>query len=242
MNLFTLLNSNNYATYNREIAKKIGLHEAIMLSELVSWNEFLHDKLIPINGEEGFFYLTIESAEERTCLARKAQDSCIRFLQELGFVTYIVKGSPPRRYFKLHEDKILAYFGIQKIPTNLYQTDKSICTKRTNQYVSADKSVLYNKEPNERTKEKKEESASPIPTAIAAELSTKFFSAIKKTKDNFREPNFKKWELEIDKMLRVDKISPERIHAVIDWLPSDDFWKVNILSAEKLRLQFFDAV
>lgn len=90
----------------------------------------------------------------------------------------------------------------------------------------------------DNNKEIKKSPTSSSPSADAEVLSLLLFEIIKKTKPNFREPNIEKWSREIDKMIRVDKISPQRIQTIIEWLPTNDFWKVNILSPEKLRLQF----
>jgi len=46
------------------------------------------------------------------------------------------------------------------------------------------------------------------------------------------------WGRTLDKMMRIDKRSPERIREVIEWCQSDDFWHKNILSFAKLREKF----
>ncbi len=53
------------------------------------------------------------------------------------------------------------------------------------------------------------------------------------------------WSKDIDLLIRVDKVPPERIEAVINWLPSDSGdggkwsgWRANILSGRKLRDKF----
>lgn len=79
-------------------------------------------------------------------------------------------------------------------------------------------------------------SASPPPQAV--EISLKLEEAIQKTKPDIKKPNIQSWAKEIDLMLRVDKRSVENVNKIIEWLPSSDFWSKNILSAEKLRLQF----
>ncbi len=53
-----------------------------------------------------------------------------------------------------------------------------------------------------------------------------------------KNPDFQKWAIEIDGILRLDKRTKEELKAVIDWCQNDNFWKSNILSAKKLRLQF----
>ena len=39
-------------------------------------------------------------------------------------------------------------------------------------------------------------------------------------------------------MIRVDKRDPDEIARVIDWCQADSFWQNNILSTEKLRIQY----
>jgi hypothetical protein len=41
----------------------------------------------------------------------------------------------------------------------------------------------------------------------------------------------------MDKILRLDKRTPEHLADVIDWCQHDDFWQDNILSPFKLRKQ-----
>ncbi len=46
------------------------------------------------------------------------------------------------------------------------------------------------------------------------------------------------WGKDLDKMMRLDKRSPERIREVIEWCQASDFWKPNIQSFGKLRVKF----
>jgi len=57
-------------------------------------------------------------------------------------------------------------------------------------------------------------------------------------KPDFRRPELGQWAGEIDRMIRLDGRSPERIEAVIRWCVRDPFWSVNILSVAKLRKHF----
>lgn len=88
------------------------------------------------------------------------------------------------------------------------------------------------------TKPKKELRPPSAPPAIAVDIANFLFNSIKKFKHNFKPPNIQSWAKEIDLMMRRDKIDEERIRQVIEWLPSNEFWRKNVMSAEKLRLQF----
>lgn len=103
MNLFKFLNSNNYVTFNREIAHEIGLNATIMLSEIIDKYEFFS-----ASGqldEEGWFYLTIDVVEERTTLAKDAQAGAVKVLKELGLIECKQKGMPAKRHFRVIKEK-----------------------------------------------------------------------------------------------------------------------------------------
>jgi hypothetical protein len=57
-------------------------------------------------------------------------------------------------------------------------------------------------------------------------------------KANINENTFNNWMKDIDKLQRIDKRTEEEINFVIKWVFKNDFWKTNILSANKLRKQF----
>jgi hypothetical protein len=46
-----------------------------------------------------------------------------------------------------------------------------------------------------------------------------------------------KWAVHIDRLIRLDNRTPDRIEEVIRWSQQDDFWQNNILATEKLRKQ-----
>lgn len=105
-------------------------------------------------------------------------------------------------------------------------------TGRTTGKRQADRQALIYTE--EYKKGKKED----LVAAEARRLSASLLEAIRKVKADFKQPDLAKWALDIDRLLRLDKRSAESVQAVIDWLPTDEFWSINILSAAKLRKQF----
>lgn len=70
------------------------------------------------------------------------------------------------------------------------------------------------------------------------QLSTLLFDLIKKRKPTFKKPNLQTWSKHIDLMIRVDNRSQPIVAAVIKWCQQNDFWQNNILSTQKLRVQF----
>ena len=74
-------------------------------------------------------------------------------------------------------------------------------------------------------------------TSKEVRLSNLLFNLIQKRKANFKHPDIQKWALHIDRLLHIDKRTPQEIEKVIRWCQEDDFWCVNILSTDKLRKQ-----
>jgi hypothetical protein len=82
------------------------------------------------------------------------------------------------------------------------------------------------------------DSKAPKETSQAAKnLCSQLFRHITSRKQNFRTPNLRQWEADMDKILRLDCRDEEALAEVIDWCQQDDFWKDNILSPAKLRKQ-----
>jgi len=87
-----------------------------------------------------------------------------------------------------------------------------------------------------KRKEKKKKQYSP--NSEEFRLSIFLLEEIQKRKPDFKKPNLQKWAIHIDRMIRLDDRTPERIKEIIEWCQQDDFWQNNILSTEKLRIQF----
>lgn len=77
------------------------------------------------------------------------------------------------------------------------------------------------------------------PSAEAVRLATLLYEWRKKNTDGReRKPNINNWATDIDKMIRLDKLQPAEIEYVINWCQQDSFWKQNIKSGNKLRIQY----
>ena len=73
---------------------------------------------------------------------------------------------------------------------------------------------------------------------IEFRLSKYLFERIQNRKPDYKQPNLQEWAVQIDRIIRVDKRTPEKIKAVIEWCQADNFWQNNILSTAKLRDKF----
>lgn len=74
--------------------------------------------------------------------------------------------------------------------------------------------------------------------SIEVRLSKKLYSYMLERNPEHKKPNLDEWSKHVERMIRIDKRKPETIEAVIDWCQADDFWQNNILSTQKLRLQY----
>ena len=124
--------------------------------------------------------------------------------------------------------KVLKYNKFQKL-----ENYKSTTASTTKAQPKHNESTTINKNVKNAKNVKKVYS----PTSNEVRLSNLLLDLILNKKDNFKKPDIQKWSLHIDRLLHIDKRTPEDIEKVIRWCQDDDFWCVNILSTEKLRKQ-----
>lgn len=95
----------------------------------------------------------------------------------------------------------------------------------------------YLKERIEIKEERKESRNSVAPSEKAFGLSSLLLTKMKENNPRTRDPEIRKWAIEIERMNRIDKYSWDEIEQLIIYSQEDEFWQTNILSAAKLRKQ-----
>jgi len=95
----------------------------------------------------------------------------------------------------------------------------------------------------DKTKQDNEDSNEPSPfEKQALELSTLLLTVHRKEIPDFLSGKDKdvipRWADDIEKLIRIDKKTPETIREVILWAKSDNFWFSNIMSGKKLREKY----
>mgnify|MGYP001051778981 CR=1 FL=1 len=90
---------------------------------------------------------------------------------------------------------------------------------------------------NKNQKNQKKEKKYPC-NSDELRLSELLLSLIVESKPDFRRPDVQRWAVQIDRMIRLDGRTPERIEAVIRWCRRDSFWRRTILSTAELRKHF----
>ncbi len=100
-----LLRNDGFIIYNKNLARNIGVNEAILYSELLSrWNYFKQRGQLT---EDGFFFNTIKDLEEGTALSEYQQRRALNSLRDKGLIEIEVRGIPAKRYFRIVEDSEL---------------------------------------------------------------------------------------------------------------------------------------
>jgi hypothetical protein len=116
--------------------------------------------------------------------------------------------------------------------TRARQTDDDLATDKRR---ADDEQATTNKNEKNGKNEKK---SSCNPGAPGLRLSELLLELIVQRKPDLRRPNLDRWARDMDRLIRLDGRTPERIEAVIRFCQRDPFWQNNILSAATLRRQF----
>lgn len=99
-------------------------------------------------------------------------------------------------------------------------------------------STINNNDKNVKNVENDKNEKTYVETSKPFQLSKLLFSLIQKRDSKYKQPNFQKWSVHIDRLIRIDKRDPEEIKEVIEWCQEDDFEQINILSTFKLRKRY----
>lgn len=141
-----------YRTYNVNIAKIIGLEEAIILNDLIDQYKYFksQNKLIQIDGEQGqWFYYSHKTCEFRTAIREESLRRIVKNLKRQNLIIYINKGVPQKRHFKLNFEEI-------------FQLSKKDSKTVENTFQSVENPVLHDiyKEPNNESNKTTTQSSS----------------------------------------------------------------------------------
>jgi len=98
-----LLSSTAFIVLNKELAKKVGLKEAILLADLISKEKYFIDK----GMIDGWFFNTESNIESDTTLNAYHQRKCIKTLKKFKIIETKRKGIPAKQYFKINEDQVM---------------------------------------------------------------------------------------------------------------------------------------
>jgi hypothetical protein len=98
-----LLSSTAFIVLNKELARQVGLKEAILLADLISKEEYFIAK----GMTDGWFFNTEANIEQDTTLNPYHQRKCIRTLKNHQLIEVKRKGIPAKQYFKINQEQVL---------------------------------------------------------------------------------------------------------------------------------------
>ena len=200
---------------------------AALLNQMIFWSD-------KTKRRDGFFYKTYKEWEEETFLSEYQVRRASNSLKELGFLETKLKkanGSPTLHY-KLDMDALSE--SIVKKLKNRNQTNLRNDTEVSQESLTVDDTVNDNsrKESPDSTNVKYGDDSPYLG------LAKYLFTKVKENNSKAPIPNFQNWADDIRKLVELDKNTVEEVKDVIDWCQGNDFWKNNVLSANKLRKQF----
>ena len=98
-----LLSSTAFIVLNKELAKQVGLKEAVLLADLISKEEYFISK----GMTDGWFFNTEANIEADTTLNSYHQRKCLKTLKKFKIIETKRKGIPAKQYFKINEHQVL---------------------------------------------------------------------------------------------------------------------------------------
>ncbi len=148
MNILSLLASDNYIIVNKELIKRLGLEESIIVGDLASMYLYLskENKL----GDDGFFFYTIEAMQENTSLSDYQQRKALENLKNKGIIEIQRREIPAKRFIKLDIEKLEEIF----LRTSSQKTKELDIEKFENKYIDISNDISNNNIYNTFSKEK----------------------------------------------------------------------------------------
>jgi hypothetical protein len=98
-----LLSSTAFIVLNKQLAKQVGLKEAVLLADLISKEEYFISK----GMTDGWFFNTEANIEADTTLNPYHQRKCIKRLKEFKIIETKRMGIPAKQYFKINEEQVM---------------------------------------------------------------------------------------------------------------------------------------
>ena len=114
-----LLSSSAFIVLNKELARQVGLKEAILLADLISKEEYFISK----GMTDGWFFNTEANIEADTTLNPYHQRKCIKTLKTHQIIETKRMGIPAKQYFKINEQQVM------QILNNLLVKDSTTINK-----------------------------------------------------------------------------------------------------------------
>jgi len=98
-----LLSSSAFIVLNKQLARQVGLKEAVLLADLISKEEYFISK----GMTDGWFFNTEDNIEADTTLNSYHQRKCLKTLRKFKIIETKRMGIPAKQYFKINEEQVM---------------------------------------------------------------------------------------------------------------------------------------
>jgi hypothetical protein len=129
-----LLSSTAFIVLNKQLARQVGLKEAVLLADLISKEEYFISK----GMTDGWFFNTEANIEKDTTLNSYHQRKCLKTLKKEGLIEVKRKGIPAKQYFKINSEQVLQILNNLSYK-NLTTINKNKEIRITNKYFNKPK-------------------------------------------------------------------------------------------------------
>ena len=129
-----LLSSTAFLVLNKELARQVGLKEAVLLADLISKEEYF----IANGMTDGWFFNTEANIEKDTTLTAYQQRKCLKTLKKAELIEVKRKGIPAKQYFKINEQLVVKLLN-NLSATNLTSINKNKVITIHNKYFNKPK-------------------------------------------------------------------------------------------------------
>jgi hypothetical protein len=123
-----LLSSSAFLIVNKHLAKQIGLKPTILLSDLISKEEYFEANHLLVDG---WFFNTEKNIQDDTTLSPHQQRKALAILKKHNILETQRKGIPAKLHYKINEQVLIKFFN--NLTLNNYTTiNKNKQIKTTN--------------------------------------------------------------------------------------------------------------
>ena len=127
-----LLSSSAFLVVNKEVVKRVGLKEAVLLADLISKEIYFTDNNLLIKG---YFFNTEDNIYRDTTLTPYQQRKCLKTLLNHKLLHIKRMGVPAKLHFKINEEQVIKLLQ-DKTSKNLTSNNKNKELKTINKSIS----------------------------------------------------------------------------------------------------------
>lgn len=100
MDILDMLCTEGYFMTNRNLIKNLGPMEALVVGYIASVHRYVKQNNMFEDNE--YFYLTVDKMEEDLNIGKKAQNTILTKLEDIGLLSKKLIGLPAKRYFRIN--------------------------------------------------------------------------------------------------------------------------------------------